>query len=390
MGVMHAVPVDTTKARLLLISPDTALAHQARAVTEAHGARLDVLPDVEAALAWLLNAENMCTHLLAPASLSPQDVTALAAMVDELTNLPTPLLLLGAVAGQGPHVLPVEAGIESAIDHILRDFQPFVPKALPDLTAETLRAALEAGQLRMRFQPVLHAETLAPAGLEMLARLHHPELGILRPKDFLPQAIASGQERVLTSLAAACALLELQPILASLMRELDGSLALNVPISAFCNTGAVERASALCAAAGLPRERLVIELLETPDLPDLRAVGAALERWRAAGFYVTLDDAGPPLPHWRKMLELPFTGIKLDASLAADAQAAKAEAAAIAEEAHRRGIYIVAEGIQDAGALARARALGVQAVQGFLFSRPLPAAAVPIWLRLWRARTPLQ
>jgi EAL domain-containing protein (putative c-di-GMP-specific phosphodiesterase class I) len=119
-------------------------------------------------------------------------------------------------------------------------------------------------------------------------------------------------------------------------------------------------------------------------------VGAALERWRAAGFYVTLDDAGPPLPHWRKMLELPFTGIKLDASLAADAQAAKAEAAAIAEEAHRRGIYIVAEGIQDAGALARARALGVQAVQGFLFSRPLPAAAVPIWLRLWRARTPLQ
>ena len=84
------------------------------------------------------------------------------------------------------------------------------------------------------------------------------------------------------------------------------------------------------------------------------------------------------------MLELPFSGIKLDASLAADTAEAHDEASAITEAAHRLGLYIVAEGIQDEAALARARALGVQAVQGFLFSRPLPAAAVPVWLRGWR------
>jgi len=381
---MRDVPATPPTARLLLVSDDPALTREARGAAHALGAQLDVQQDVQAALAWLLHADNLCTHLLAPAALPQADISALAAMVDELTNLPTPLLLLGASAGQGPNVLPVEASVADAIAHTLRDFQPFVPQVFPDLTAATLRAALEAGQLQMRFQPVLRADTLAPAGLEMLARLHHPQLGILRPKDFLPQAIASGQERALTGLVAARSLLDLQPILGQLGQAFEGAVALNVPISAFCNPQAPERAATLCAITGLPTARLVMELLETPELPDLHEVGMALDRWMTAGFHVTLDDAGPPLPHWRRMLELPFSGIKLDASLAADTAEAHDEASAITEAAHRLGLYIVAEGIQDEAALARARALGVQAVQGFLFSRPLPAAAVPVWLRGWR------
>jgi len=56
----------------------------------------------------------------------------------------------------------------------------------------------------------------------------------------------------------------------------------------------------------------------------------------------------------------------------------------ITTAAKKRGLFIVAEGIEDEPALQRARDLGVDAVQGFLFCRPLPARAVPIWLNEWQ------
>jgi EAL domain-containing protein (putative c-di-GMP-specific phosphodiesterase class I) len=99
---------------------------------------------------------------------------------------------------------------------------------------------------------------------------------------------------------------------------------------------------------------------------------------------VTIDDAGPRLPHWRLLVDLPFTGIKLDSVLALDTPDAAAEAAAITSVAKRRGLTVTAEGIEDAVALQRVRKLGVDALQGFLFCRPLPARAVPIWLAEWR------
>ena len=51
----------------------------------------------------------------------------------------------------------------------------------------------------------------------------------------------------------------------------------------------------------------------------------------------------------------------------------------------QRGLFVTAEGIEDEAAMTRMRALGVDALQGFLFCRPLPARALPIWLREWRA-----
>jgi EAL domain-containing protein (putative c-di-GMP-specific phosphodiesterase class I) len=53
--------------------------------------------------------------------------------------------------------------------------------------------------------------------------------------------------------------------------------------------------------------------------------------------------------------------------------------------AKRRGLFVIAEGVEDEAALIRKRAAGVDALQGFLFCRPLPARALPIWLRFWRS-----
>lgn len=374
---MTAEEREGTDVRLLLVGFDPARRAEARDAAASAGARLDMVPDPAAAFARLLDPAELCTHLLVPACLDPLIVDALEGMVDEVTRRPVPILRVGAGADAWA---PGDAATMAEAMETL-DRPPPEPRH-EKLTAATLRRALHTGRLRMRFQPVLEAATLTPVGVEVLARLHHAVLGILRPHEFLPLATESGQERAFASIAAARAMLELR---AAGPTE-AGILALNVPLSTFCHDIAVEWALEMSAVAAIPPGRVSIELLETPHEPDWRVLTVAVERWRAAGYYVTIDDAGPQLPHWRRMLDLPFGGVKLDGSLAGAAPAAVAEADEIVAAALARGLFVVAEGIEDVPALRRAQARGTHAVQGYLFSRPLPAAALPVWLGEWETK----
>ena len=370
---------DVRPTRLLLVADNPDLQAAGRRAATDMGVAIDIMPDVEAALSWLLRPERLCTHVLAQSSIDSQRIDALAGMVDEVTSLPTPLLLLGADEGMSPSVLAVSSGSAGAIVSAVRAYRPFAPPTQPELSTTELRRSLHAGMLRMRFQPVLDAISLKPIGLEALARLHHPVLGILRPRDFMPQAEASGQERALTGIAAARTMLELRPL-----AGLPENFSINMPLATLCHIQGVERARELCAVVGLDPSHVAIEVLETMAQPDLRMLSAAVGSWREAGFNVLIDDAGPGLPHWQKLLDMPFAGIKLDQSLANGTPEATAMAGEITTAAKKRGLFIVAEGIEDEPALQRARDLGVDAVQGFLFCRPLPARAVPIWLSEWQ------
>jgi EAL domain-containing protein (putative c-di-GMP-specific phosphodiesterase class I) len=369
--------------RLLLVGDEPALAEAATAAAFRLGVKIDVMPGVDEALAWLLQAEHLCTHVLAPSTLRPQLLDALAGMVDEVTSRPTPLLLLGADQdqAQGESVIAVKQATPESIAAAVREYRPFAPAEPPGLTAFMLRASLHGGMIRMRFQPVLDAATLEPIGLEALARLHHPDLGILHPRHFMALAETSGQERALTGIAAAATMVELSRIPGLPERHFG----INISLATLCHSHAVERALELCAAAGLHADQVAIEVLETATEPDLRALGAAVGRWRQAGFFVAIDDAGPRLPHWEKLLDMPFTSLKLDGALAGPAPESIALAAAITQAAKRRKLYVIAEGVEDEAALERLRGMGADAVQGFLFCRPLPARALPMWLRGWRA-----
>lgn len=363
------------RRNLLLIGGDATVRGAAAGAAVQLGAVLHTVPDLPAAIPLLLDPPSTYTHVLAPAALAVADIDTLAALVDEVTAHPTRLLLLGAAEDRGPTELAVPVPNREGIEAAVRAAVPEPPPG-EALTEEALRDSLHGGRLRMRFQPVVDAVTHRPLALEALARLHHPALGILRPADFLPLAVASGQERSLTGIAAARAMLELKPL-----PGLQGFyFAINTPLSSLLHVYAVERAVELCAVVGISSNRVVLEMLETVARPELREMAAAVERWRNAGFNVTIDDAGPRLPHWEKLLDLPFTGVKLDGALAAAAPAAVAFARRITALARSRGLFVVAEGVEDAAAADRLRDLGANALQGFHFSRPLPARAVPVWL----------
>ncbi len=355
---------------LLLVGDDPVWLAAARDAAAARGALLDARATVNQALASMFQPERVHTHVLAIAPLTPFETDALAGMLDEVTLQPIRLLLLGSDVGHGNMVQPVfsPAGLEAALSRPWRTS----PAGLPPLAAADLAHSLHHGNLRMRFQPIVSAATLAPIGVEALARLHHPQRGILHPSAFIPLAVASHQERVLTAIATARTVLELAH--APQLRAL--SVTLNVPLPTLFNLSAVERARELCAVAGMTPEHIMIEAVETPEKPDFSLLGRSLERWMAAGFRVAIDDAGPALPHWRDMLDLPFNALKLDGAIAGDASLC----AEIVEAAKRAGLYVVAEGVEDAVTSDRMRGLGVDALQGFLYARPLPVMAVPLWM----------
>lgn len=366
--------------RLLLVGTDATWRIVVQDAANRLGASLDMLPDVGAALGWMLDSTKVYSHVLALGPLGSREVDALAGMLDEVTLQPTRLLLLGCRGDGGAnpwsHITdPVAESIVAA----LRCDRPAVPAGLPPLAAAELSAVLHGGGLRVRFQPIVRASDLHPIGLESLARIHHQLRGILHPKDFIPITVACGRERVLASIAAARTFLEIGTRLCST----DMFVSLNVPVPILLHDRVLQRGLELCAVAGVSPSKIVIEVLETRTRPDFKRLTHALEAWRGAGFRTAIDDAGPALPHWREMVDQPFDIVKLDGALVSD-PAGHELLKTIVGEAKSRGRFVVAEGIEDEACLDRVRPLGVDAFQGFLFARPLPALAVPIWLSRWR------
>jgi EAL domain-containing protein (putative c-di-GMP-specific phosphodiesterase class I) len=367
----------TLPPRILLVGPDTAWAPIVAEAAARIGAAVDTTPDVESALSWLLPPCRLYSHVLATVPLTPRAIDALAGLLDEVTLTPTPLLLLGAPPSAHAGARCVCWPNEDALVLALRSLWQ-KPAGLPPLGPDELAASLHSGGLRMRFQPILRCTDLQPIGLEALARVHHASRGIIHPRDFIPLAVAAGQERVLTGIAAARTFLDLR----SCVLGPDLYMALNIPMVTLLHEPAARRGLELCQMAGVKPEQIVLEVLENSTAPDALVLGKAMAVWRAAGFRLAIDDAGPNLPHWRMLTGLPFDILKLDGSIVAD-PAEHDQVERIASTAQRRGLLVVAEGIEDDACLARMRALGVDAVQGFLFSRPLPSLAVPVWLRAW-------
>ena len=249
-----------------------------------------------------------------------------------------------------------------------------------------IQAALAEAQIETRYQPVVRLSDRAPVGLEALARLNHPVRGTVLPDDFVPQIEDAGLAAQLTELVAASAFADMAgPALA----PLGLTVSLNFPLDVLLLTTALARLETQRQAAGIPVERVLIELTESRPVRDLDALRTALESIRGVGYQIVIDDVGPAVPLLDALLDLPFTGMKLDKELVVRMQTSP-DAMAMAERtieiAKRRGLTVVAEGVEDVAIWHLVRRLGVDQAQGFLVAHPLPAAAVPAWVTSWQAQ----
>jgi diguanylate cyclase len=243
-----------------------------------------------------------------------------------------------------------------------------------------LRRAIAGGELELHYQPQVDLGTGRATAVEALVRWRHPSRGLLAPAEFLPVAESTGLIGPLTHEVVRRALAEVVgwgDALAGVELSVNVS-ARNLRDDRFADWVLDE-----LTAAGVPPQRLVLEVTETSFITDTRRAAMLLRRLHEGGVRVSIDDFGQGYTSLSLLGHLPVSELKIDRGFVAAMQASSEDHAIVAsviELGHHLGLTVVAEGVETPAVLAELRALGCDVAQGFLFAPPMPAADVRAWL----------
>ncbi len=260
-----------------------------------------------------------------------------------------------------------------------------------------IRTAIDERQFRLVFQPkvALNAKPEGfcqwrTIGFEALLRWHHPQLGILAPAKFLPQAEALPLMDDLTALVIAEAVVQL-----ARWRQ-DGlvtTLALNVSGANLESGRFADCLVAACRDECVPPETIIIELTETAAMADPVRAMNILARLRLKGFSLSIDDFGTGYSSLVQLQRLPFTELKIDRALIADcdiSQQSRVIVKSAIDLAHNLGLTSCAEGIETASILEVVRQFGCDFAQGYHIARPMNGEQAGAWLRQGSGNTIVQ
>jgi diguanylate cyclase (GGDEF)-like protein len=261
--------------------------------------------------------------------------------------------------------------------------------ALERLALESgLRRALAQGELRLHYQPLLDLGTRRVAGIEALLRWQHPTLGLLQPADFVPLAEITGLilpmgPWVLRSSCAAARGLEA-------LGHPGLSVAVNLTARQFQQPDLPRKVSQALDEVNLAPERLELEVTESSAMENPEAAAAIMRELKALGVRISIDDFGTGYSSLSHLKRLPFDMLKIDKSFIRDITTDPDDAAivsAVIAMAHTLKLRVVAEGVETEEQMRFLTDEGCDRVQGWLFSRPLPAEQLPETLSaLARAR----
>jgi EAL domain-containing protein (putative c-di-GMP-specific phosphodiesterase class I)/GGDEF domain-containing protein len=239
-----------------------------------------------------------------------------------------------------------------------------------------LRVALDEAQLEVHYQPVVQIADGRVTGAEALVRWAHPTRGLLPPDAFLPIVDRARLHHRLTAAVLHTALRDLAG-----WRRLDPELhvAVNVSARELHEQGLVEMVEQALAAHRLPGSALCIELTEHDAVADVRASSATLRRLAALGVRIGMDDFGTGYSSLTHVRDLVVDHVKIDRSFVrriGDDGSETALIAAIIGLANGLGLGAVAEGVETPAHRQRLLDLGCTTGQGYLWSRPVEAAAI--------------
>jgi diguanylate cyclase (GGDEF)-like protein/PAS domain S-box-containing protein len=252
-----------------------------------------------------------------------------------------------------------------------------------------LRRAVERGEMLLYYQPIVSLETGRIVGFETLVRWNHPERGLITPDEFVPLAEETGLIVQLGEWVLSEACRQMWDWQSRFVRDPPLVLSVNLSVRQFNQLTLVGDVCASLARAGLDPRYLKLEITETALMENAERAAAMLAELKRNKITLCLDDFGTGYSSLSYLHKLPIDTIKIDKSFVSDMVRNKDNleiVRTIALLAHNLGMDVIAEGVETPEQLAQLRALGCQAAQGYLFSRPLHRLgaeellrAAPVW-----------
>jgi EAL domain-containing protein (putative c-di-GMP-specific phosphodiesterase class I) len=252
----------------------------------------------------------------------------------------------------------------------------------PEAGAEELARAIDRGEIVVWFQPVLSLKNLRILGFEALARWQHPERGIVGPGEFIPLA-----ER--TGLILALGESVLQQSLAQLRRWGEQRLpitwlAVNLSAEQFQHADLIPDLERIFRETGANPQRLALEITEGTAARDPERAVDVLRTLRDMGIRLALDDFGTGYSSMSYLKRFPIHTLKIDREFVRDLPESQEDAAiatTVITMCRALGLKVVAEGVENERQALFLRSIGCDEVQGFMYSKPIPAAEATELLR---------
>lgn len=237
-----------------------------------------------------------------------------------------------------------------------------------------LRLALERQAFSLHYQPQADLQTGMICGAEALLRWKHPEKGFVSPAEFIPVAEDTGQIIPIGEWVLRTACTQLAGMREAGLPVFPVSVNLSIRQLRLPNLAA--RVTGILRETGLQPSDLELEITEGAMMTHVQSAVAFLEEMRKLGVQLAIDDFGTGFSSLSYLKKLPVTKLKIDQSFVRDIETDENDAAivrSIIGLGHQFKLKVISEGTETREQLEFLRANGCDQIQGYYFSRPLPA-----------------
>jgi diguanylate cyclase (GGDEF)-like protein/PAS domain S-box-containing protein len=252
-------------------------------------------------------------------------------------------------------------------------------RAVERLSLETrLRRAITEGQLVLHYQPQINLATGTVIGAEALVRWNDPERGLVHPSAFIPLAEESRLILPLGEWVLHTACMQMRTWLDAGV-DLP-MMSVNLSLRQFQQYDIVKAVRRVLAETGLDAGALELEITETAAMQNAEATVEVLQSLRDLGVSIAIDDFGTGYSSLNYLKRFPITAVKIDRAFIRDLATSEGDAAivsAVVGIARALKLRVIAEGVETEEQLAFLRRRNCDAAQGYLFSRPVSATALP-------------
>jgi diguanylate cyclase (GGDEF)-like protein len=244
---------------------------------------------------------------------------------------------------------------------------------------QDLRRAIAHKELELYYQPKIHAPSGQITGAEALMRWKHPQRGMVGPNIFIPLAERFGLINALGNwlIEDVCRQIRVWRNEGLRMR-----VAINLSVHQLRQPDLVERIVDALQRNSIEPSLLTCEITESSAMEDTRATLQVIERLSAVGVHLSIDDFGTGYSSLSYLRQLAAEELKIDRSFVLDLETsadARAIVDAVVKLAQALGLKVVAEGVETEQQQEILRRLGCNELQGYLFAKPMPAAALALW-----------